>query len=122
MQSERKFKAMLRTNRNAASAVAVLLASVLGAGGLIAYHALAQEPAAAQRTAEPQLVAAVPGATQNVLDKYRSFRPLDKDLAIYQLDWVATLPEAKAKAAQEQRPILLIVVTNSYGNMYTGHC
>ncbi|MCI0464454.1 MAG: thioredoxin family protein [Gemmataceae bacterium] len=59
---------------------------------------------------------------QQVLDKYAALRPADKDLAIFQLDWVSTLKEAREKAAREQRPILLIVVTNSYGNMYTGHC
>jgi hypothetical protein len=56
------------------------------------------------------------------LDKYRSFRPTDKDLAIFQLDWVPTLKEATARAAKEQRPILLLIVTNSYGNLFTGHC
>src|SRR5262249_33538930 len=63
-----------------------------------------------------------PADVQKALAKYRSVRPGAKDLAIFQLDWVATLKEAKAKAAPKQRPILLIVVINSYGNMYTGHC
>lgn len=57
-----------------------------------------------------------------VLDKYHSALPAERDLAVYRLDWVETLDEAKRKAAREQRPILLIVVTNSYGNLYTGHC
>jgi RNA polymerase sigma factor (sigma-70 family) len=57
-----------------------------------------------------------------ILDKYRTFRPSDKDLAIYHLDWVPTLKAAKEKAAREQRPILLLVVNNPYGNLYTGHC
>ena len=62
------------------------------------------------------------GDVQKTLDKYRLFRPADKDLAIFQLDWVPTLKQARATAAKEQRPILLLVVTNSYGNLFTGHC
>ena len=62
------------------------------------------------------------GDVQKILDKYRLFRPADKDLAIFQLDWVPTLKDARERAAKEQRPILLLVVTNSYGNLFTGHC
>ena len=62
------------------------------------------------------------GDVQNILDKYRRFRPADKDLAIFQLDWVPTLQQATQRAARERRPILLLVVTNSYGNLFTGHC
>ena len=56
-----------------------------------------------------------------ILDTYRSFRPTAKDLAIFQLDWVPTLKGATERAARERRPILLLVVTNSYGNLFTGH-
>jgi hypothetical protein len=59
---------------------------------------------------------------RTTLDKYRLARPADKDLAIFQLDWVPTLKEARGRAAQERRPILLLVVTNSYGDLFTGHC
>jgi hypothetical protein len=62
------------------------------------------------------------GDVQKILDRYRRCRPSDQDLAIFQLDWVPTLKEATARAAQEQRPILLLVLTNSYGNLFTGHC
>ena len=62
------------------------------------------------------------GDVQKILDKYRLFHPADKDLTIFQLDWVPTLKEARERAAKEQRPILLLVVTNSYGNLFTGHC
>jgi hypothetical protein len=62
------------------------------------------------------------GDVQKVLDQYRLLRPADKDLAIFQLDWVPTLKDARERAAKEQRPILLLVVTNSYGNLFTGHC
>jgi hypothetical protein len=30
------------------------------------------------------------GDVQKILDKYSLFRPADKDLAIFQLDWVPT--------------------------------
>jgi hypothetical protein len=62
------------------------------------------------------------GDVQNILDTYRRLRPADKDLAIFQLDWVPTLKEATQRAAKQRRPILLLVVTNSYGNLFTGHC
>jgi hypothetical protein len=90
------------------------ISMALGLLGSVALFAL-RAPATEQQAAKDAEV-------QNVLDRYRSFRPDDRDLAIFQLDWVASLPEAREKAAREQRPILLIVVTNSYGNMYTGHC
>jgi hypothetical protein len=57
-----------------------------------------------------------------VLDRFRAARPDDRDLAIFQLDWTPTLKAARAKAAREQRPIFLIVVTNSFGDMHSGHC
>lgn len=61
---------------------------------------------------------------QAVLEKYRAALPRESDLAIYQLDWVPTLREAKEKAAQQKRPIVLLVVlqTETYTNLYTGHC
>ena len=62
------------------------------------------------------------GDVQDILDTYRRLRPTDKDLAIFQLDWVPTLKGATERAARERRPILLLVVTNSYGDLFTGHC
>ena len=57
-----------------------------------------------------------------VLSRFRAARPEEKDLAIHRLDWVPNLQEAKAKALREKSPILLVIVTNSYGNMLSGHC
>ena len=57
-----------------------------------------------------------------VLTKYESIRPREKDLAIYRLDWAPTLKDAKTRAAKEGRPVFLMVVTNSFGNLYTGNC
>ena len=62
------------------------------------------------------------GDVQKILDQLRLVRPKDKDLAIFQLDWVPTLKEARGRAARERRPVLLLVVTNSYGDLFTGHC
>src|SRR5262249_3383215 len=59
---------------------------------------------------------------QSALDKFRSVRPQEADLAIYQLDWMPTLKAAKEMAAKEVRPILLVVVRNSFGDLCTGHC
>lgn len=59
---------------------------------------------------------------QGLLDKYRSVRPKQPDLAIYELDWASTLAVAKEKAGKEHRPIFLVVVTNSFGNVCSGHC
>jgi hypothetical protein len=59
---------------------------------------------------------------KSVLDKFQALRPQAADLALYQLDWVPTLKAAKERAAQEQRPIFLVVVTNSFGDLYSGHC
>jgi hypothetical protein len=59
---------------------------------------------------------------KSVLDKFESVRPQAADLALYQLDWAPTLKAAREKAAREARPILLVVVTNSFGDLYSGHC
>jgi hypothetical protein len=117
-------KAMLLTKLKAATAV-LLLVSAVSAGGLLSYHALATGPAPAQR--QPQApsarqTAAVDKDVAKVLDQFRAARPDAKDLAIFQLDWTPTLKGAKARAAKEQRPILLIVVENSFGDMHSGHC
>jgi hypothetical protein len=58
----------------------------------------------------------------SVRDKHRAALPTKDELTIYSLDWVPTFDEAKQKAAREGRPILLAVVTNSYGDLYSGHC
>jgi hypothetical protein len=117
-------KTMLLTKLKVATA-RLLLVTVAGAGGLLGYQALATEPAPAPR--QPQKptahqTAAVNEDVPTVLDKFRAARPDAKDLAIFQLDWTPTLKDAKAKAAREQRPIFLIVVTNSFGDMHSGHC
>ena len=59
---------------------------------------------------------------KSVLDKFQSIRPQEADLAIYRLDWLSTLSEARERAAKERRPIFLVVVTNSFGDLFSGHC
>jgi hypothetical protein len=63
-----------------------------------------------------------PSNVKSVLDKFQSVHPSRADLALYQLDWIPTLKAAKEKAAKEQRPIFLVVVTNSFGDLFSGHC
>ena len=66
--------------------------------------------------------AADPSDVKSVLDRFQSVRPQEADLALYRLDWMPTLKAAKEKAAKENRPIFLVVVTNSFGDLYSGHC
>jgi len=67
-------------------------------------------------------VAAQAADRREVIEKFEQVRPTAEDLAIYQLDWLPTLKEAREKAAREDRPIFLVVVTNSFGDVCTGHC
>lgn len=55
--------------------------------------------------------------------KFEAARPTDAELAIYRLNWVAKFEDAKARAAREKRPLLLIYVTNITAgeNFYAGH-
>ena len=59
---------------------------------------------------------------KRVLDKFQFIRPQAADLAFYELDWVPTLKAAKERAAKEERPIFLVVVRNSFGDLCSGHC
>jgi hypothetical protein len=65
---------------------------------------------------------AEPGDVKDVLEKFQSIRPKAAELALYQLDWTPTLKAAREKAAKEERPIFLVMVTNSFGDMFSGHC
>ena len=69
-----------------------------------------------------QLDAADQSGVQRILDKYREVRPQADDLAIYELDWAPTLKAAQEEAAKQNRPIFLILVRNSFGNIAGGHC
>ena len=54
--------------------------------------------------------------------KYEAARPSESELAMYKLDWAATLEEAQTRAAKERRPVFLVVIHAKYGNLFTGHC
>src|SRR5262245_41084195 len=109
-------KAMVPTKRKGTPLI--LTATALGTGALLCFGTWAPPTAAQGQLKSPQ-AAPDSAAVQKILDKYRAIRPSTADLAVFQLDWTPGLKEAKEKAAKEQLPILLIVVTNSYGNMYT---
>jgi hypothetical protein len=66
--------------------------------------------------------AAPPAPVQRIFDRVDAVRSKPADLAIYSLDWEPTLVAANKRAAKEGRPILLIVVLNSFGNIASGHC
>ena len=57
-----------------------------------------------------------------ILDRFELIRPPDRDLSLFKLDWDKTLKSAQARAAREARPVLLILVRNSNGDIFQGHC
>jgi RNA polymerase sigma factor (sigma-70 family) len=118
-------KAMLITRLKVTAAFLAIVGLVTAGGGTLVHHSLAGTTpdrlvAATDKPSTPPV--ARDSEVQKILDKYHSFRPDDKDLAIFQLDWAPTLKDAKERGAREKRPIFLLVVTNSFGNLYTGHC
>ena len=61
---------------------------------------------------------------QKILDRHEAARPTEQSLAFYALDWAPSLPEAKARAKKEGRPIFFIWLTNisAATSFFTGHC
>ncbi len=59
---------------------------------------------------------------RQMLDRYRELKPTDDELAMYRLDWVDSLEVAKRRAADENRPILVVAIHARYGDLFTGHC
>ena len=72
--------------------------------------------------AVPVVATAQDRTAKSILQRYEEFRPGDKELAMYQLDWAASLEVAKTRAAREKRPILLVIIHAQYGNIQSGHC
>jgi hypothetical protein len=108
------------------SASLLALVGLAAAGGSALVHDVlangtGDSPVAVPDTLQSSLVARSP-EVQTILDTYRSFLPDDKDLTIFQHDWAPVLKAAKERAAEEKRPIFALIVTNSFGNLYTGHC
>ena len=59
---------------------------------------------------------------RSILERYDAFRPRARDLAMYRLDWAASLEEARERAAREKRPVLLVIIHAQYGDLFSGHC
>ncbi len=57
-----------------------------------------------------------------ILEKYRAIRPTMDELAMYRLDWEASLSDAQKRATAEGRPIMLIIIHARYGDITSGHC
>ncbi len=57
-----------------------------------------------------------------VLEKFDRFRPGERELAMYRLDWADSLDDALQRAKRETRPIVLIVIHAQYGDILSGHC
>lgn len=55
--------------------------------------------------------------------RFEAAKPTEKSLAFYSLDWAMSLAEAKERAANEHRPIFLILNTNITAgtNFFSGH-
>ena len=64
------------------------------------------------------------GEVQRILDAFQAARPAEMELGVFKLDWAESLADAKARAAQEGRPILFVstVQTKDAGNLRQGHC
>jgi len=59
---------------------------------------------------------------RSVLERFDKIRPGVGDLAMYRLDWAASLDEARKRSAKERRPILLVIIHAQYGDLASGHC
>ncbi|MDP7034103.1 MAG: hypothetical protein QF752_06380 [Planctomycetota bacterium] len=59
---------------------------------------------------------------EQILQRFDSFRPTEKQLVMYQLDWAKTFEEAQERSRKENRPIMLVRIFAQYGDLYSGHC
>jgi hypothetical protein len=59
---------------------------------------------------------------QRVLTKFERFRPSERELAMYRLDWAESLDDALQRAKRERRPVVLVVIHAQYGDIHSGHC
>ena len=67
------------------------------------------------------ICAQAPGV-QAALKRYHEFRPKKNELAMYQIDWAASLQQAQARALKENRPVFLVIIHAKYGDLTSGHC
>ena len=68
------------------------------------------------------LAPAQDSAVKSVLDRYKDFRPQADDLAMYRIDWAASLEKAQKRARREKRPVFLVIIHAQYGDLTSGHC
>ncbi len=61
---------------------------------------------------------------EELAERCRQARPGAEELAFYSLDWAPSLEAALERAAQEQRPVFFIHLTNISGptEFFSGHC
>ena len=59
---------------------------------------------------------------ESALKRYAELRPEEKDLAMYRIDWAASLEEAQSRALKENRPVFLVIIHAKYGDLSSGHC
>ena len=67
--------------------------------------------------------AAQDDSAKRIQAAFENAKPDAKRLAFYSLDWAANLKDAKARAAKEHRPILVVLNTNITAgtNFFSGH-
>ncbi len=60
---------------------------------------------------------------RSIYDKALATKPSAEKLRFFSHDWSSSLTQAKVRAAEEKRPIVLIVVTNITAgcDFFTGH-
>ena len=61
-------------------------------------------------------------AAKQLLARFADMRPTTSELGMYRLDWAGSLDEALQRAAEEHRPVFLIVIHAKYGDVSSGHC
>jgi len=85
----------------------LLLTASAGAGAAPATQAPVQDP-----------------AVRRTLDAFKTARPAENELRVFQLDWASSLQDAKARALKEDRPIFFVSTTQleDAGNLRGGHC
>ncbi len=62
-------------------------------------------------------------SARSIYDKALAAKPSAEKLRFFNLDWSSSLTQAKVRAAEEKRPIVLVVVTNITAgcDFFTGH-
>ena len=73
-------------------------------------------------TASPMIVGQ-DATARTIYDKALAAKPKHEKLKFYDLDWASNLTQAKQRAREEKRPIVLIWVTNITAgcDFFTGH-